>query len=213
MPGPSPCAACVDGFEPVGDVELDGLERCLALVAYDAGTGRLVSQVKHRGDRRAMRWFARGLAQLVVARRLQPDLITWIPAMPANRARRGFDQSEVLATQLGSELGVSCRPSLERRGRRAQTGRSRRERLRGPEIAATTACAGTVALVDDVVTTGASLQRGAHALRVAGADEVVGLVATRRFITPADGATTETALGGRPGKPDQRPLPGGPVAI
>lgn len=209
--GPSPCAPCVDRFEPVGDVDIDGLERCLALVAYDAASGPLISQVKCGGDRRAIRWFALGLAQLTAAWRLRPDVITWIPALPTNRARRGFDQSEVLATQLGLELGVQCQALLGRSGRWAQTGRSRRERLRGPELVATTTCGGTVAVVDDVVTTGASLQRGAHALRAAGASDVVGLVATRRFIAGPDGSPTDST--GGPGKPDQRPLPGGAVAI
>jgi predicted amidophosphoribosyltransferase len=103
------------------------------------------------------------------------DVVTWAPTSAARRRERGFDQAELVARGVAAHLGVPCRRLLERDGHATpQTGRSRRDRLRGPRFRVHPRAAGErVLVVDDVVTTGATLQGAAGALRTAGASDVV----------------------------------------
>ncbi|MGV1050451.1 MAG: ComF family protein, partial [Solirubrobacterales bacterium] len=73
-------------------------------------------------------------------------------------------------------------PCLARRGSGRQVGRRRAERLaHPPRIRATGAAPRSVMLVDDVLTTGATLSACARALRAAGATRVVAVTFARRL--------------------------------
>ena len=88
---------------------------------------------------------------------------------------RGFDQAERLATALAAHWRRPVVPLLRRqRATRPQQGRSRAWRVRSLRHAfrALPASRGRrVLLVDDVITTGASVRAATHALREAGAEE------------------------------------------
>ena len=111
--------------------------------------------------------------------------------VPLHRARcflRGFNQAEVLAHDLGKALGIPVMPGLLRRTRRtpAQAGLTAAERarnLRGaflaPDAGVGSAIPGHVAVVDDVMTTGATVSECARALKRAGARTVSVWVAAR----------------------------------
>jgi predicted amidophosphoribosyltransferase len=144
----------------------------VAAIGYE-GVGRdIVTGLKYRNQRRA----ARVLAALLV-QRLGPvdvDVVTWAPTGSGRRAARGFDQAELVARAVARRLGLPCRRLLFRVHGASQTGRSRAERLTGPVfVARPTRRARRVLVVDDVVTTGATLRAAARALAVSGADHVV----------------------------------------
>jgi predicted amidophosphoribosyltransferase len=144
-----------------------------AAVAYGGPARALVHGWKERGLRRA----ASLAAELVVANLEQPtaDVITYIPPDPTRQLRRGHHPAE----RLASELAVRWRMPAERllvRSRLGarQTGLPRAERganVRGA-FAAPTRLHGTVILVDDVYTTGATVGAAATALRTAGAGRI-----------------------------------------
>lgn len=110
---------------------------------------------------------------------------TLVPVPPSSfgLARRGFDTADLLAGELARAIpGLGTAPGLLRRqsGRR-QLGRSREERLAGVgDIVAIGDLPGPLLLVDDVMTTGATLRSSARALRRAGADTVRAITFTRR---------------------------------
>lgn len=148
-----------------------------AALTFEGVARQVLLGLKYR-NRRAV---ARVLARLMVRRlrlgRLGPvDLVTWAPTSGARARSRGFDQAELLARALAKELGVPCRRLLYRSHGTAQTGRSRAERLdgaHGPSFRARSARHGLrVLLVDDVVTTGATLGSARDALLAAGVAEV-----------------------------------------
>ena len=113
-----------------------------------------------------------------------------MPASREGRRRRGFDQGEVLARAVASRLGVGCQALLARRDGSNQTGRDRAHRLDWPALVArrgrhARAVAGArVVVVDDVVTTGASLATAGAVLDDLGPSRLVGLALAHRCFDP-----------------------------
>jgi len=106
-----------------------------------------------------------------------PDAVTPVPLHPVRLRERGFNQSELLAELLAESLGVPAITTLRRvRHTGAQAKLARRDRLAISaadfEPAGGAVGVGRVLLVDDVVTTGATLSAAAQALRRAGAHHV-----------------------------------------
>ena len=118
----------------------------------------------------------RGLAKVLseqIARQLNSadfDVVTWAPTSGRRATRRGYDQSELMARALAARWRKPCRRLLYRSHGPAQTGRSRAERLDGPVFQPRPMRPGLrVLVIDDVVTTGATLQSAREALLRAGA--------------------------------------------
>lgn len=147
--------------------------RARAAVEYDEAMRRVVAAWKERGLRRLAMWAAEVVAETLT----RPDAvcIAYVPADPDRRLKRGHHAAERLARQLGGhwELPVS---SLLRRasGSSRQRGLSRADRRRNVAgaFSAGTYTPARVVLVDDVYTTGATVNAAASALRKAGARRV-----------------------------------------
>ncbi len=98
--------------------------------------------------------------------------ITWVPASLSGRRARGEDQAEVLARALAAATGRPAVPRLQRADRSSRRGLDRAERLDGIGLRAVPGRR-AVAVVDDVITTGATLDGAVAALEAAGAALVV----------------------------------------
>lgn len=114
------------------------------------------------------------------------DLVVPVPLHWRRRWLRGYNQAERIARPLARLLGAPCAEVLRRRrATRPQTGLARAARLSNPQGAFVLrrgrwpSAAGRVLLVDDVVTTGATLRAAAEVLRESGAREVVAVAAAR----------------------------------
>ena len=182
--GAAPCPACWAALRPPppGLAVPAGLDGCRSLLRSE-GVGReLLARLKYRNARSIVAWLAEGMARLAVALAAGQafDVVTWAPTSVARRRARGFDQGEVLARAVARRLGVPCRPLLVRLPGPPQTGRSRAERRLGPAFVARRGPPGRrILVVDDVVTSGATLSAAARALRAAGADVVMSVTAGR----------------------------------
>ena len=102
------------------------------------------------------------------------DVVTWVPTTRERRTARGHDQAETLARIIGRSLGVPVRKLLVRETFGHQTGQSRENRLVGVSLRARSMnTPSTVLVVDDVVTTGATMRIAQRALYQAGAARVI----------------------------------------
>ena len=117
-----------------------------------------------------------------LARASGPVAIVAVPPQPARARRRGFDPAGALAAALAPRLGLPERPCLRRRDReRRQVGASRAQRRRSGRLTIELRVPppARALLVDDVHTTGATLDACARALLAGGSREVVALTYTR----------------------------------
>jgi len=199
-PGADLCGACRRGLPWLPDPRcrrcgLPGsCRRCPALglafeaawapVAYAGSVQALVGALKFRRARTAAEPMVAAMAR--APHWLWGEVPVLVPA-PTARARarsRGFDQAETLAAGLAGRGVGELRACLERAGSATrQLGAGRRERLAPGRIEVRLRTGAVVpracVLVDDVHTTGATLDACARALRAGGAERVVALTYAR----------------------------------
>jgi ComF family protein len=158
-----------------------GVDRCDAVLSYEGAGRDLVARLKYGNARSTLRWLAVQMASLVDPSDV--DVVTWVPTTTDRRARRGFDQAELLARAIARQLRRPCRRLLVRRAGPPQTGRSLHERRAGPRLDATQAGQWQrVLLVDDVITTGTTVEIAARALRAKGVQRVHVVAAARTLL-------------------------------
>ncbi len=155
-------------------------QRCVCGLSFDGLPAAWLHGVKWRNQLPAGRVLAY-LAATHIKRSYDgerlPDLIVPVPLSRRRLARRGYNQSAVLARWAAAELGLPVSTAVLLRGRHtvAQTTLTRSQRLlnvRGVFTARGRVDDLVVALVDDVMTTGATLSQAARVLARAGAREV-----------------------------------------
>ena len=127
------------------------------------------------------------MASCVQKAGLEGDALVPVPLHPRRLRERGYNQAELLAQQMGRRLGVpvAARSLVRVRNTPAQARSENRETRRANVAAAFRAKDAfdgrRVLLVDDVCTTGATLEACAAALREAGAQEVWGVTLAREL--------------------------------
>lgn len=182
---PPPCAACRSDPPP--------FDRLIALWRYQSPLREVVQAFKFSRLEYLGRHFATVLASsLRAAGASEPDLLVPVPLPWPRRLLRGFNQTELVASPLARALG---RPALRALRRPAwaphQTGKGRRERERTApfRVSSAKAISGrSVLLIDDVLTTGATVRSASAALRRAGAVRIdVAVIGWTPLVAPAPG--------------------------
>lgn len=159
------------------------------------------------------RWFAARLAELVRRQgdRFQADIVVPVPLHRVRERERGYNQAALLAKPLAKALRLPYRPVLlqrvrERPAKRILSAEDRWEAVRG----AFATRPGTqvdklrVLLVDDVLTTGATLDACSRALLAGGAQSVVGLTVARAAKSPVTRSSPGSSPGSSSSKPEVR---------
>jgi ComF family protein len=180
--GAALCAGCrrTLGFLAREPVALSAV-RVWAPVAYEGPGRALVRALKFKGAVA----LAEEMASLIVASApdgLLQGVLVPVPLHSARQRRRGFNQAAVLAEAISRRTELATADCLRRRrATPAQVGLGRRARLAGPagSIEARVPVPRKALIVDDVVTTGATLAACAAALRAVGTVEVAAVAFAR----------------------------------
>lgn len=141
----------------------------------------MIGRYKYNRQRKFARPLIAGLGQkletqLAIGHLPRPDLLIPAPMHPQRRRSRGFNQAQEIAEELGSKLGVPVAGGLVRRTRNARSQRelNRHERLNNLRglFAIQGQVPSRVAIVDDVVTTGATARALSELLGQHGARDI-----------------------------------------
>jgi ComF family protein len=168
---------------PREPLPLAGLE-LWAPLAYAGPARGMVRALKFRSAARVAGTMASQIAAGAPPGLLAGASLVPVPLHPARLRRRGFNQAERIAVELAARSGRPLADCLERSGPEAtQMGRTRAARLGGIEggidLRAGARVPPEAVLVDDVVTTGATLAACARALERGGALSVAALAYAR----------------------------------
>lgn len=146
-------------------------------LAYEGVARRLVQALKFGGALPLAEWMAAQMAaNLPLALRDARATVVPVPAHPGRRRRRGFDPAQALAAALARRLGLPPARCLRRGGgggRQVGAGRAQRRDPRRHAVELRGRPPGRVLLVDDVHTTGATLDACARALTAGGCELVI----------------------------------------
>lgn len=171
-PAGAPCGACLKRPPPFAATR--------AAFAYAFPVDRLLHALKYRSALPYVEFLADALADAVVA---GPQVVVPMPLHPSRQRRRGFNQAQELARRVGRRLHMPVVEGLVRtRDTPVQAGSSkaaRRRNMRGAFAALPAVRGCHVALVDDVMTTGATLAEAARATLAGGARSVAAWAVAR----------------------------------
>jgi ComF family protein len=150
--------------------------------AYEGVAREVVGALKSRGALVLASFIAHEIAARAPAALLAGTLVP-VPAHARRRRSSGFNQAWEIATALGREVGVPVGNALRRVRASAQVGLERRARLENAQgsvrVRRGFAVPPRAVLVDDVYTTGATLDACAQALRESGTEEIVAITFAR----------------------------------
>ncbi len=170
-PGAAVCGRCL--------AQAPAYDATVAPLAYDFPADALVHALKFRGELSLAAFLGKLLAQRI-AHGEHIDLVIPVPLSPERLRSRGYNQALEIARHLPGKLDFSC--CVRERDAIPQMELPWAERQRNVRgaFACRRALAGAhVALVDDVMTTGATLDELARTLKRAGAARVVNWVVAR----------------------------------
>lgn len=177
-----PCPACRRDLPwlrgPASERMVELTAGCVSALRYQDKVRQAIHGYKFGGLSARSQLFGSLIAQALRGRDVTGDLVTWPSLSPKRLRKRGYDQAQLLALRVGEELGLPVVRTLRKADRPAQSGISEEARRRANLLGAYTALSPenfkgkTVLLIDDVVTTGATLSECAKVLQLAGSGRI-----------------------------------------
>lgn len=155
--------------------------RTTAVFGYGFPLDKLIQAMKYGEQLALAHAFAGKLARRIDS---LPDCVIPMPLHPAKLRERGFNQSQLIAANVARELDLellthACRRVRDTPPQSALPWKERKKNMRGAFCCDMDLTGRRVALVDDVLTTGASLNALAEAVRKSGAAEIDAWVVAR----------------------------------
>ena len=171
-------------YMPAGKLDraFSNVDECFSVLKYECDVRKSLHRYKFGGVTAYAGCYAGLLAECIEDNAIYADAATWSPLSKRRLRERGYDQARLLAEGAAEYMEIPCLPLLKKcRHNAAQSGtksaEERRRNVRGVYSYAGTAPLDgiTVLLVDDIITTGSTLDECAGVLRRAGAAKILAL--------------------------------------
>ena len=192
---PAACIRCQPALLPAV-IKLESIDLTLSVFEYGKDAAFLIKLAKYKPYPQLLKQFGNNLKN-VIAEASQnsdfpmPDCIITAPSHPKLLRKRGFNPARLIAGPMAEYFKVPLLEPFKRDGRRAPQAKlslNKRRRNMLPSIHCTAKLPPTVMIIDDVLTSGSTLQTLAQLARKAGAMRVIaavlcnaGLAVDRRF--------------------------------
>lgn len=179
------CKTQTREWQTCGRCRRYGPRRVFIATLYDGAAKDLVKRLKFSRAQAAAQFMSGHMCQS--APWVPEDtLVTYVPTASRRRRLRGYDQAALLAKGFAKRRQLTYARLLARRGQSRQVGADRARRLEQLQdafwVPRPSAVAGRpILLVDDIMTTGGSLQAATSALKLAGAASVSAAVFAERL--------------------------------
>ncbi len=169
------CADCREGVP---------YNKCYAPFAYKDGIKSAILRMKYGNRASSFRYFAREIAAELGGKRF--DFITFVPQNRKTHRKRGYNQTELIARELGKLLKLPVKSTLRRseKGEKqvSLTKAARLNNARRLYSAKKLKLEGSCLIIDDVITTGATMKACCRLLRKMGCSEVYGAAIAKTIL-------------------------------
>ena len=163
------------------------ISQCVSSLYYEGDVRESLLRYKFGGLSHYSAVYAGFMAKCIDENQISCDIITWVPLSRKRLRKRGYDQAKLLAGELSERTGIPCCRLLKKtRNNPAQSGTGGAEKRRANVSGVYTALkpekikGKSIMLVDDIVTTGATLSECGRILLSAGAGEVKAVTVARK---------------------------------
>ena len=185
------CKACREHLPYTGVLaartDLKQIDKCVAPLFYEKTVRDSLHRYKFSHCPGYAGIYAEFMVKSIDENQISCDIISWVPVSRRRLRSRGYDQARLLAEAVAKTCGAVCLPTLEKQRHTKQQSlirdpKARRDNVRGAYRCADPALVAgkRILLIDDIVTTGATLSECAGVLRQAGAASVSAAAAARK---------------------------------
>ena len=177
------CAECMKRLPFIAETDtfpgLKGIERTASCLYYEGAVRDSLLRYKFHGKETYAPTYGQFMSKCIDENGISCDIITWAPLSRARKRRRGYDQAGLVAWETAKRLDVRCEKLLSKtRNNTAQStisdAKARAANVRGVYTAVDPerVRGRRILIVDDILTTGATLTECAGVLKNAGAAAV-----------------------------------------
>lgn len=177
------CSDCVKTLpyakDTASEQKFPHIELCVSPLYYEGDVRESIHRYKFGGKCAYGRVYSDFIGKAIDEKGISCDYITWVPLSKSRYRKRGYNQSKVIADYLARRNGFNKKPLIKKiRNNPAQSGTGGREARKANvtgvyEAVNTDIIRGkTILIIDDVVTTGATLSECSKVLKSAGAAKI-----------------------------------------
>ena len=157
----------------------ENFRQCWSVYDYEGAVVDSIHRFKFGGMQQYAQVYGRLIAMMLLRCKVEFDVLTWVPISKKRRRKRGYEQTLLIAKTVAAELGCDCVQTLKKvKDNPPQSLQKSAANRRGNVLNAYQAVhperfsGKRVLLIDDIITTGATLGECSKTLRMAGAAQV-----------------------------------------